>query len=230
MARPIIRRVAAQTSEIFLHALLKPRPHPSIAGVMKHLQSIALAIALLATGAVTPAEQTTAPPGWSGNVHQLAVKLTERSAPELLRPLFADRFSGQFLSGQPATLDQLAPILSNVDWIEQFSYRANPDSLASDVIAAVNKSNLPQEVRKYFIPAGNQPERAANLNAMKWIGQQLKARSDQPIGVILAHSPSIDAETQPHGTVVVILLAGELVGFEQYQIRQIAFGTFTPRN
>jgi len=198
---------------------------------MKHIRLLAITAGLwAATHGVPTVAGPDAPEGWTAAVNALTVSLTQRVTPEVLRASFSERYASQTLDGKTAGIELLAPILSQVDWVHQLTYKTTPDTLAADMAAAVASSPLPDDVKNYLTPGGEQPERTANVTAMKWIAQHLHARADQPVAVILAHAPPVQADSDDanHGRVIVILVAGELVTREQYRFKQVAFGEFTP--
>jgi hypothetical protein len=195
---------------------------------MKHIRNLTLAASLFAGVNGVAIAGGEAPAGWATAVNNLTVTLTQPVPPEMLRSQFADRFLCRSLDGTSAELDSLAAALLHADWVEQLTYKTTPESLAADIAKAVKNAPISDDVKRYLTPVSGQPERTANVTAMKWIAQQLKARGDQPIAVLLAHIPADDRTAAPHGRIAVVLLAGEMVGREQFRFKQVAFGDFTP--
>lgn len=184
--------------------------------------SAAVAVALFASRPVFGAD---VPSAWTGASERLLTSLVDRVPPAEILSTFTDRATVRSFDGGDSSLDTLQSLCAGANWARVLTYRDMPDTVATDISAAVADAPVSDALRRHFTPEGDAQLRTANVIAMKWISQQLKVRQDQPISIILLHKSA----TSGQGSMVVVLLGGERVGIDQYRVKQLAYGEFAPR-
>lgn len=177
--------------------------------------SLSLSICSTTFGAAEPT-----PPAWTSTVDRLADGLGSAAGVDVSP--FGERAAFRTFDGRDAAVDDLARLLSGANWVQSLSYPRGPETLASDLAAALNDAPVPEASKRFFTPAGEIAMQQANATAMRWVAKQLKTRVDQPVGVVLFHIP----EPSGAGKLAIVLVAGERAGGDNYQFRQVTFGAF----
>lgn len=184
--------------------------------------SAAVAMALFASRPVFGGD---VPSAWTGASERLLTSLVDRVPPAEILSTFTDRASIRSFDNGDSSIDILQSLCAGANWARVLTYRDMPDTVATDISAAIADAPVSDALRRHFTPDGDAQLRSANIVAMKWISHQLKTRQDQPISIVLLHKSA----TSGHGSLVVVLLGGERVGIDQYRVKQVAFGEFFPR-
>jgi hypothetical protein len=169
--------------------------------------------------------QTTKPSeAWVGVVHQFANSLSDPNGADDSKATLSDDCAVRSFKDSGNTVATLAAHLSGANLLLANAYTAPVTTLASDVANSIGTSrNLPDSVRKMFIPADGDASKADSVAAL-WMSRVLNLTDGQSAGVLiyLVADPIHPDSSQPQAILVLIKGQADLDG--AYHVTQIVFG------
>jgi hypothetical protein len=170
-----------------------------------------------------PAAAPATDEAWTEAVQKLAERCAGGDAGAGMSELLSDQHAVRTFDGKAGTIEEVVEATKSAKWVMPLSYRAIPDQLARDMVALVASDDVDAGLRAYLTPPNENAIRAADVTAVKWIGQVLAPRADQPVGVILFFHPA-DEKTGEPAKLTLLLVSGDRVGTHAYRVRRIAVG------
>lgn len=147
---------------------------------------VALTLTRLASAQTTQpaAAADGTPPLWVAMVEQVARATEQGNVPQVVASLARDAQVRSFESPDPAAARTLVDAAAEWKLLGAHAYEFPPVSLARDIAADVNRSELvPEAAKRRIVPLDESEEARANTTAADWVAQTLAAQRDQLIGV-----------------------------------------------
>ncbi len=191
------------------------------------MRSIAFTLSVLMSCAVAGGQANESHQAmWQQAMRELAGALVQEDSAAVAQavekiPLFT-------FSARRGSLVDLFDQCSGSLLITARGYRGTPDRAASDMGVDFASSDLPDAIKRKFMPPDTVAAREADKVAAQWIGDALRADADTFVGLIVLWrgNQSLPSLTDGHTRhVVFVLVAG---GFSEEtgapELRRIVFG------
>jgi hypothetical protein len=174
--------------------------------------------------------QTTKPSvAWVGVVQQFAKSLADPNGADDSKATLSDDCGVRSFKDSANTVATLAARTSGANVLLANAYTAPVTSLASDVANSIGlASNVPDSVKKMFIPADGDTSKADNVAAL-WMSRVLNLTDGQSAGLLiyLIADPNHPETTQPQAIqpqAMLVLIKGQADSDGAFHITQIVFG------
>lgn len=181
---------------------------------------IVVVLAMFLSGLSAQAQSTRPAPAdpWEQAVDDLARALCESDASALSQLISPSTAIVSFEARAGDPLKLLARTHKS-KLLAAKAYVAAPQALASDLMAEVEQSDLPEDYKKRMRTGDEAQTRHANAVAGDWLASALSSKADDPVGVILLWCEGADG----NGELVFVLVKGE-AGNVSMKVSSIVFG------